>query len=47
MTYVKNMSNWPDPGGQMMDITQLIIHFDCIRVIFLEKLKTTEAHNYA
>ena len=22
ITYVKNMSNWPDPGGQMMDMTQ-------------------------
>ena len=22
MTYVKNILNWPDPGGQMMDITQ-------------------------
>ena len=22
LTYVKNMSNWPDPGGQMMDMTQ-------------------------
>ena len=107
MTYVKNMSNWPDPGGQMMDMTQndslwplkgnfpgktknnrsiwiclkynlsssllstlitylknilngpgliqgvkwwiwpKIIHFDRIRVIFLEKLKRTEAYDYA
>ena len=22
ITYVKNMSTWPDPGGQMMDMTQ-------------------------
>ena len=22
MTYVKNIINWPDPGGQMMDMTQ-------------------------
>ena len=22
MTYVKSMSNWTDPGGQMMDMTQ-------------------------
>ena len=22
MTYVKNILNWPDPGGQMMDITR-------------------------
>ena len=22
MTYVNNISNWPDPGGQMMDMTQ-------------------------
>ena len=22
MTYVKDILNWPDPGGQMMDITQ-------------------------
>ena len=23
MTYVKNMSNFPDPGDQMMDMTQI------------------------
>ena len=22
MTYVKKILNWPDPGGQMMDMTQ-------------------------
>ena len=22
MTYIKNMSNWDDPGDQMMDMTQ-------------------------
>ena len=22
MTYVKNISNWPDPGGQIMDMSQ-------------------------
>ena len=22
MTYVENILNWPDPGSQMMDITQ-------------------------
>ena len=22
MTYVKNISNWPDPGRQIMDMTQ-------------------------
>ena len=22
MTYVKNILNWPDPGGQMMDMMQ-------------------------
>ena len=22
MTYLKNIINWPDPGGQMMDMTQ-------------------------
>ena len=29
MTYVKNMSNWPDPGGQMMHMTRndsLLLH---------------------
>ena len=29
MTYVKNISNWPDPGGQVMDMTQnysLLLH---------------------
>ena len=46
MTYVKNISNWIDPEGQMMDMSQ-IIHIGCIMVIFLEKLKTTEAHEYA
>ena len=46
MTYLKNILNGPDPGGQMMDMTQ-ILHFDRIRVIFLEKLKTTEAYKYA
>ena len=23
MSYVKNILNWPDPGGQMMDMTQI------------------------
>ena len=41
------MSNWPDPGDQMMDMTQNYIHLDCMTVIFLDKLKTTEAHQYA
>ena len=22
MTYVKNIPNWPDPGGQIMDMSQ-------------------------
>ena len=22
MIYVKNISNWPDPGGQIMDMSQ-------------------------
>ena len=22
MTYVKNISNWPDPGGEIMDMSQ-------------------------
>ena len=46
MRYLKNISNWPDPGVKWC-IWSKIIHFDCIRVIFLEKLKTTEAHKYA
>ena len=27
MTYVKTISNWPDPGGQMMDMTQNYSHW--------------------
>ena len=46
MTYVKNISNWVYPGGKD-GIWAKIIHFDHIRVIFLEKLETTEAHKYA
>ena len=46
MTYLKNILNGPDPGGQMIDMTQ-ILHFDRIRVILLENLKTTEAYKYA
>ena len=46
MKYLKDISNWPDPEGQMMDMSQ-IIHIGCIMVIFLEKLKTIEAHEYA
>ena len=46
MTYVKNISNWSDPGGQRMDITQIDL-FCGTKVIFQEKLKTTEAHEYA
>ena len=46
MTYVKNISNWPDPGGQKMDMTQNC----CLcstKVIFLENLKTIKSHKYA
>ena len=43
---VKNISNWPDPGCQMMDMTQNYSLY-CMKVIFLEKLKTTKAHKYA
>ena len=46
MTSVKNISNWPNAGGKMMNMTQNS-SFHCLRVIFLEKLKTTEAHEYA
>ena len=46
MTYVKNISNWPDPGRQKMDMTQN--HSLCgTKVIFLENLKTTKPHKYA
>ena len=40
MTYVKNVLNWPDPGGQMMDMTQNC-SFCGTKVIFLENRKTT------
>ena len=46
MTYLKNILNGPDPGGQMMDMTQNYSLW-LLRVIFLEKLKTTEAYEYA
>ena len=39
MTYVKNVVNWPDPGGQMMDMTQSVL-FCGTKVIFLENRKT-------
>ena len=45
MTYVKNISNWPDQEGKN-GIRVKIIHFHHIREIFLEKLKTREAHEY-
>ena len=46
MTYLKNILNGPDPGGQMMDMTENYSLW-LLRIIFLEKLKTTEAHEYA
>ena len=46
MTYVKNRLNWPDPGCQMMDMTQNYSLF-CINVIFQENLKTIKADEYA
>ena len=42
-TYVKNISNWPDPGGQKMDMTQnysLLWH----KGNFPGNLKTTKPH---
>ena len=42
MTYLKNILNGPDPGDQMMDMTQNYSLLP-LRVIFLKKLKTTEA----
>ena len=47
MTYLKNILNWLDPGGQMMDATQNY-SFSLHKGNFPEKkLKTTEAHQYA
>ena len=46
MTYLKNILNGPDPGGQMMDMTQNYSLW-LLRVIFLERLKITEAYEYA
>ena len=48
MKYFKNILNWPDPGGQMMDMTQndsLWLHNQ--NGNFPGSLKTTEAHEYA
>ena len=39
MTYVKSISNWPDLGPK-------IFPFCGTKVIFMENLKTTEAHKY-
>ena len=47
MTYVKNILNWPDPGGQMMDMTQNCSFFVAQKVIFLENRKTAKPHKYA
>ena len=41
MTYVKNILNWPDPGGQMMDMTQ-ICSFLQHKGNFLGKLKSNK-----
>ena len=46
MTYVKNISNWPDPGLQKMDMTQnrsLLQH----KGNFPGKSETTKPHRYA
>ena len=45
ITYVKNISNWPDPGGQKMDMTQNRSLWSA-KVIFLENLKTIKPHKY-
>ena len=41
MTYVKNVLNWPDPGGPMMDMTQ-ICSFLRRKGKFLGKLKNNK-----
>ena len=41
MTYVRNVLNWPDTGGQMMDMTPKLFFFCGTKVIFLENRKTT------
>ena len=46
MTYVKNTSNWPDPGGRRCDMSQnysLRQH----KGNFVGKLKATKTNNYA
>ena len=46
MTYVKNISNWPDPGVQKMDMTQngsLLWH----KGNFPGKSETTKPYKYA
>ena len=45
--YVTKISQIGMIQGVKWWIWAKIIHFDCIQVIFLEKLKTTEAHEYA
>ena len=43
MKFVRNLSVWPDTGVKAVILVQ-IIHFDGIRVIFLENLKTAISH---
>ena len=46
MTYVKNISNWPVPGGQIMDMSQNYSIRPYILVMLLEKRKVPKAHDY-
>ena len=47
MTSVKNISNWPNAGGKIMNMTQNS-SFSLPKGNFPgKKLKTTEAHEYA
>ena len=46
MTYVKNISNWPDLGEQKED-TSKNSSLSPYKGNFLGKTKATEAHEYA
>ena len=46
MTYVRNILNRSDPGGQMLDMIQNY-SFSLLKGNFHGKPKTTEAHKYA
>ena len=44
MTYVKNISNWPDPGGQIMDMSHNYFKFLSDKGHFPGKTRKQQKH---